>query len=255
MMKFDKVELLTPTEYARDLYIDRILTRLGNRVQSVCDIGCGVGNLLAVFEDRLPKAKGIDLSEDSLRLAAAKIASPRIEFEKKDASELNEKFDLVFLTDVLEHMQNDRSFLKLLHDRVVNPGGYLLITIPAHSRLYSAFDRKGGHYRRYDKSPFLKMFDECGFKPELCWSYGQFIFHIAVNMTLLFENKPAYFDGGSIDSYLGAQTRVSAVREFPGITRVFISRVNILHKMFFVIDDMLKNLDLGIQYLVLGRSR
>jgi hypothetical protein len=69
---------------------------------------------------------------------------------------------------------------------------------------------------------------------------------------ILFGRKDA--PPADLDAYLIAKTRSSAVREFPGIARPFISSVNFVHKFFFVIDDMLKNLDLAIQYLVLSES-
>ncbi len=151
-MRFDKLEAITPTEYSRDVYIDKMLSLLGSEVKNVCDVGCGVGNLLLALEDRLIDAKGIDTSDESLCLARAKITSPRIKLEKKSALELDEQFDLVFLTDTLEHIEDDKRMIRFLHEKIVKKDGHLIVTVPAHRRLYSKFDAHAGHYRRYDNS-------------------------------------------------------------------------------------------------------
>lgn len=254
-MKFDKLEAITPTEYSRDVYIDRMLLRLGSRVKNVCDVGCGVGNLLLALEDRLLEAKGIDTSDESLSLARARITSPRIKLEKKSALELDEQFDLVFFTDILEHIQDDRSMVRFLHDRVVKKDGYLIVTVPAHRRLYSKFDNSVGHYRRYDKAALLALIKEGGFEPELCWSYGRFIFHYFANAMLLFDKKDNVDTDIDIDKRFNERTRVSAIRKFSGISKLFVSRVNVIHHICFGLDNMLKNFNLGIGYCVLCKSR
>ncbi|MFH1190122.1 MAG: class I SAM-dependent methyltransferase [Candidatus Omnitrophota bacterium] len=256
-MRFDKLEAITPTEYSRDVYIDMMLSRLGDRIKSVCDVGCGVGNLLLALEDRIIDAKGIDTSDESLSLARARIKSPRIKLEKKDAYELAEQFDLVFLTDILEHIQDDRSMVRFLHDRVIKKDGYLIITVPAHRRLYSKFDENAGHYRRYDKAALLAILKEGGFEPMLCWCYGQLAFHYIANAMLLFErSKDGAADvNAGPDRRFNERTRVSAIRKFSGISKLFVSRVNVLHHICFGLDNMLKNFSLGIGYCVLCRSR
>ncbi|MCX5677929.1 MAG: class I SAM-dependent methyltransferase [Candidatus Omnitrophica bacterium] len=254
-MKFDKLEAITPTEYSRDVYIDKMLSILGSRVKSVCDVGCGVGNLLLALEDRLADAKGIDTSDESLSLARTKITSPRIRLEKKSALELDEQFDLVFLTDILEHIQDDRSMIRSLHDKVVKKNGYLIMTVPAHRRLYSKFDRNAGHYRRYDKAALLALLKEGGFEPMLCWCYGQLVFHYIANAMLLFDRKDRASKGADTDKCFNERTRVSAIREFSGISKLLVSRVNLIHRICFALEYMFKDLSLGIGYCVLCKSR
>lgn len=254
-MRFDKLEAITPTEYARDVFIDRILSQLGDKVKSVCDVGCGIGSLLLALEDRLICATGIDTSDESLSLARARIASPRIKLEKKSAFELDEKFDLIFLTDILEHIQDDRSMVQYLHDKVVKREGYLIITVPAHKKLYSKFDSNAGHYRRYDKAALLSLIREGGFEPKLCWSYGRYFFHYFANAILLFDKKNNADTDIDINKRFNERTRVSAIRKFSGLSKLLVSRVNIMHHICFGLDNILKNSSLGIGYCVLCKSR
>jgi hypothetical protein len=61
-----------------------------------------------------------------------------------------EAFDTILYIDVLEHIKDDVSEVKLASERL-KVGGSLVVLAPAHQQLYTPFDAKIGHYRRYDK--------------------------------------------------------------------------------------------------------
>ena len=50
--------------------------------------------------------------------------------------------------NVREHIAGDGEALRQIHDRLL-PGAHLVIWVPAFQLLYSDFDRKMGHFRRY----------------------------------------------------------------------------------------------------------
>lgn len=50
--------------------------------------------------------------------------------------------------DVIEHIEDDREFLKHLHG-LLEPGGILYLTVPAYNFLWSHEDVYAGHFRRY----------------------------------------------------------------------------------------------------------
>lgn len=72
-------------------------------------------------------------------------------------------FDVVFCADMLEHVADDDAVLQNIH-RVLKPGGRLLVTVPAYSRLYGHHDKLAGHLRRYDRAPFLAKARAIGFE-------------------------------------------------------------------------------------------
>ena len=49
--------------------------------------------------------------------------------------------------------------------RSLKPGGHVLILVPALRALYSDFDASIGHYRRYHKEDFRRLFDCAGLEP------------------------------------------------------------------------------------------
>lgn len=61
-----------------------------------------------------------------------------------------DRFDTILYIDVLEHIEDDLNEVKRASEHL-KPGGFLVILAPAHQRLYTPFDEKIGHYRRYNK--------------------------------------------------------------------------------------------------------
>lgn len=57
-------------------------------------------------------------------------------------------FDTILYLDVLEHIEDDRNELARA-ERLLRPGGALIVLAPAHPFLYTPFDAAIGHYRRY----------------------------------------------------------------------------------------------------------
>src|SRR5262249_41444785 len=60
----------------------------------------------------------------------------------------SESFDFVLATDVIEHVRDDVAALEEIC-RVLRPGGYALITVPAFASLWGLQDEVALHYRRY----------------------------------------------------------------------------------------------------------
>jgi len=63
-------------------------------------------------------------------------------------------FDAIIYIDVIEHIEKDAAELEQAY-KLLQPGGHLVVLVPAHQYLFNEFDRAIGHYRRYDK-PMLK---------------------------------------------------------------------------------------------------
>lgn len=71
--------------------------------------------------------------------------------------------DTIMLINVLEHIEDDVSALKAFA-RVLKPSGHLLLFVPALAWLFSALDRRYGHYRRYYRQPLARMVIAAGFE-------------------------------------------------------------------------------------------
>lgn len=64
--------------------------------------------------------------------------------------------------DVLEHLEKPEFLLTEIY-RVLQPGGLLLVSVPAHQWLFSDFDDSIGHFRRYSRKLLSQSLHQSGF--------------------------------------------------------------------------------------------
>jgi SAM-dependent methyltransferase len=139
-----------------------LLRKIGSLGDRFCDIGCGNGLLQRQIEEQfgLP-VDGIDLNLAALKQNVSRQSSLFFYdiFERR--SEFHHRYDVMFLFDVVEHLEDDRSFLAAALD-LLKPGGLCVINVPAWQRLYSEYDRRAGHIRRYSLETLSELARQCG---------------------------------------------------------------------------------------------
>ena len=168
-----------------------ILTRLlASRLKAgdrVLDAGCGTGLLLASLPAQVHPV-GLDSSPRALEHAGRRLAGRGAELRE---GRLPEAFPFeanslqwVLLTDVLEHIGDDRATLAVLH-RALAPGGGLLLTVPAFHFLWSRHDEEHGHFRRYRAPQLRALLLEAGFRIERLSYYNFLLFPVVLAVRLL----------------------------------------------------------------------
>jgi SAM-dependent methyltransferase len=75
------------------------------------------------------------------------------------------RLDTIVCLNVLEHIEDDRAALARLFASL-EPGGRLVLLVPAHRWLYGAIDRAIHHYRRYERAELVERLRETGFAVE-----------------------------------------------------------------------------------------
>jgi SAM-dependent methyltransferase len=128
---------------------------------NVLDVGCGEGSNLYFFKSLNINLKlsGVDISDQAIEQAKALI--PEAELSELDIQKekLDTKFDLVFCSDVLEHLPDDTSALKNIYDMT---GKYCLAaTVQGRMR---NFEKKIGHVRNYAENELTGKMETAGFK-------------------------------------------------------------------------------------------
>jgi hypothetical protein len=73
------------------------------------------------------------------------------------------RYDSIVMMNVLEHIEDDAAALTTLRE-ALNPGGRLVVYVPAFMLLYSDFDRDIGHFRRYRKKPLRLLMEQSGYE-------------------------------------------------------------------------------------------
>ena len=115
---------------------------LPGRIQSILDIGCGVGGVLAGLISRgmTKNVKGIDLDRDYLNFGREKGLD--LEFgHPKDLLAKGEKFDLIILNHVFEHFMDVKSELEII-SQLLSDEGLLFIEVPGFKNISIAGDYK-----------------------------------------------------------------------------------------------------------------
>jgi SAM-dependent methyltransferase len=126
------------------------------------EIGCGTGANLRDRSSRWSSTVGIDLELRALtycRDLAAVQADALAALPFADTT-----FDAVVLLDVLEHLADPDSLVREMN-RVLRPGGAVVIMVPAGPELWSYWDEMHGHQRRFTKVTLASVFGE-GWRPE-----------------------------------------------------------------------------------------
>jgi SAM-dependent methyltransferase len=133
----------------RQLFANEIARAKIRQSSLVLDVGVGGGsNLRMLAEMEFPHVIGLDPNPDVVHICQDKgLASVR-QGNICDLPFSSESFDFVLATDVIEHVQDDMAALKEIY-RVLRPGGYALISVPAFQSLWGLQDEVALHCRRY----------------------------------------------------------------------------------------------------------
>ena len=148
----------------RNENLTRLVASYVKKDGAVLDIGCGSGFLLDELSRKGVRAIGIEPNRDLIELSKKRNTSLIIlEGRAEDIGALlKEKVRTAIMIDVLEHIEDDASFLKTLAPHIEN-SGEVIIVVPAYQFLYGIRDRKYGHYRRYSKRMLRRRLQESGF--------------------------------------------------------------------------------------------
>lgn len=151
----------------------------------VLDVGCSTGYLTADLAPYVKNIKGIDIISSNIRRAqerAKQLGLKKIRFAVQSGFDLNDnkKYDIVILSDVLEHVKSPELLLKKCLD-ILKDDGIMYVNVPnkwfpmePHKKLpflsyfppkmadkYSKLFRKGSYqgYHLLSYSEFVRLLD------------------------------------------------------------------------------------------------
>ena len=129
---------------------------------ALLDIGCGYGFFLESARQRGWRVSGIELCEHARNYAKSR--SLKVEaanlFERKYDDTV---FDVVTLFYVLEHLPDPLRYLREIN-RILKPGGLLLVRVPHTTPLVKTLKIFGIRNRLYDVPSHLSDFSPCTIK-------------------------------------------------------------------------------------------
>ena len=170
---------------ARRQIIEKILKSLHlNPKSDILEVGCGpggnlemlskFGNLFALESDT--GAREVANSRKILQVAHGTLPG-NIPFGKQ-------RFDLIAMFDVLEHIDDDVAVLDALYERL-RPNGVLLLTVPAYMFLWSHHDVVNQHKRRYMRGQLTRLAKNRGYLVTYATYFNTLLFPVVLAVRLL----------------------------------------------------------------------
>ncbi len=138
----------------------RRAARVGLR--TIAEVGCGSGGDLGLLR-RYGRVVAFERSPALARRARLRGVADEVYTDDLFDRQLPD-VDLYCMFDVLEHIEDDRGFLKRLIAHGA-PGHRLLLTVPACQFLYGPHDELLHHYRRYSMAHLKDVLRAAGYQP------------------------------------------------------------------------------------------
>jgi len=146
------------------------------RPARILEAGCGAGGNLGLLS-RFGAVCAVEPDEESRIYASSRCAGASIAAGSlpDGLPDFGHRFDLVAAFDVLEHVEEDGAALEALRGRL-NPGGFLVATVPAYRWLWSEHDRRHHHWRRYRRTALRRLAETAGFEVRRATYFNTLLF-------------------------------------------------------------------------------
>lgn len=195
----------------------------------VLDVGCGVGYGATILAGNARRVHGIDLDEETVAFAEQHWSRDRVTFEAADACSLSlknsEKFDLVVIFEVIEHLVMPELYLRALHG-AMSDSARLVLSVPNEAVVRHTIELNPFHIRHYTPDELRTLIASSGYIIEELFSQNQDgVFQDETGWTLIAKcRRDPSFDDFIID----ADGWNAA---FQQVSREVIGRGNVIRKL------------------------
>jgi len=146
----------------------------------ILEIGCGTGGnlcMLSAFGD----LTAVDMSSEAVAMAKRKnVINTDIYIGSLPNAmpKFNDKFDLICMFDVLEHIEMHKEAITKI-ETYLKDDGQIILTVPAYQWLYGKHDEHLHHKRRYCKSELLNLVLGAGYQVKKITYFNTLLFPMA----------------------------------------------------------------------------
>jgi SAM-dependent methyltransferase len=136
-----------------------VMPELGQRV---VEVGCGIGNFTGKLLDR-EMVVSLDIEPHCVERLQARYPNRRnlhvacCDVGSGQFADLRRfRPDSCVCLNALEHIADDRAALAAMAS-ILEPGGAIVLLVPAFESLYGPLDHNLGHYRRYTRKSMVQL--------------------------------------------------------------------------------------------------
>lgn len=153
----------------------------------ILDFGCGTGVVMSELARRAPVV-GIDMSEKALRYCKSRDLTNLVQARGEHVPLQSGTFGGVVALDIFEHIEDDSLAFREAF-RLLQPGGALVLSVPAFQSLWGPHDVALHHFRRYTRHELRSKLEKAGFRVERCSYAVFFLFPIVLAIRVLEKRR------------------------------------------------------------------
>ncbi len=141
----------------------KILKFREEKNKKILDVGSGYGQAFHVLQ-KFGDIYSVD-SNKSCTDYQKKIYKNVVVWNSEfpDSNSSNYTYDIICMFDFLEHVKDPGRILEYSY-KILKKGGFLLITVPAYQWMWTDYDVKAGHFKRYLRGGLISEVKRAGFK-------------------------------------------------------------------------------------------
>lgn len=175
--------------------IAKLAWKYGRGATTVLDFGAGIGTL-----SEKVRARGLQpvcLEPDAIQRAELTRRGFAVVSNLDEVADASQ--DFIYSSNVLEHIEDDVATLIVLRNKL-QPGGAMMLYLPAFASLFSAMDAEVGHYRRYDRKMLAEKLSAAGLAVERVF-YVDFLGYFVTRLFRALGNDPTNINKTTLGIY------------------------------------------------------
>lgn len=142
------------------------------------DVGCGTGDISLNFAELGWSGQAIDISATAITRTKQKLAGfNKINVVQQSIFEESNKYNTIIACDIIEHLENDRTFVQKV-SYLLNENGHLILSFPILMSEWRWDDEFYGHIRRYEIPQIIELLNNNNFETKLIWDFTFPVFWI-----------------------------------------------------------------------------
>ncbi|PIR88894.1 MAG: hypothetical protein COU07_03285 [Candidatus Harrisonbacteria bacterium CG10_big_fil_rev_8_21_14_0_10_40_38] len=225
---------------------------------SVIDIGSGRGDFSFWLAKKGYRVTSFEFSENSVmsfKKELEKLKNNKPELIDSDFLKYEGHFSAhaIVCFEVLEHIDDDYAAVSRMHDWM-RENGTVIISVPAHMKMWNKDDEVVGHKRRYERSDLKKLFESSGFEVVYIVSYGFPWLNILKKIReIQMKLKPPSYYKPKDGSYSEKGTKESGVGFFKTNIFLFVFNKFTFYPLYLV-SKLFHKTDLSEGYFLVAKK-